>query len=688
MATVTVPALAAAATAQPVNAWAVGYGGTSIMWNWGNVALTPAGNTVFAGQMYGGSPNSNTFGSLSWGPTASGCADAYFAQAGGGTGTAQWMTGTSTWSVSGSPPGCVEPYAVHPGPDSSILVSALSGTGEIVGNPSIATLEQSFAGKIAPDGTWAWASTYQVSNPIADQGFGIIGLSPVPGGSGASIIVGRTDDDAQVFGPTTFTNLRYPHIVRVNADGSFGAGLAADNVTGTGANDGRTGGWGVIARADGSAVAAGSFAASGSITFGTTTLAGSGDGDADYWFAKGTPGGAWEWATKVRAHGVHNGWAWPTAKEMGTDAAGNIYVIIPFDGTATFVNASGTSPVVTTPLAKDTAVAKMDKDGVWQWAVRLGTPGISGSGNRGGGLSTLADGTSVIVSDFSGTLTLGETTLTADGGSDVLLAAIGPDGTWLWARKDGGANDQRGLAVSATSDGRVAIQGDMTAPATFGSQTLSSGIAYVANYWMAPQAPTNVKAVGGDRSATISWDSLGSGVTSYTVTAAPGGASCTVRAPATTCTITGLTPGVKYTFSVTGTGPGGTGPAGSADAVPTSTTPAEQKAAEADPLIALPAAVVLRGATLLATVRPSVAGTVRVTVTLRGRGVGTVTTTATTAGRMRVAVPLSRWARAQIRRGPVTLRVTTRLTDGAGKTATASRTVKAGRVTPVVPVTG
>jgi Fibronectin type III domain len=52
-------------------------------------------------------------------------------------------------------------------------------------------------------------------------------------------------------------------------------------------------------------------------------------------------------------------------------------------------------------------------------------------------------------------------------------------------------------------------------------------------------------------------DDGGTPVMSYTVTAGPGGGSCTVNAPATSCTITGLTNGTAYTFTVTATNAAG-----------------------------------------------------------------------------------------------------------------------------------
>ena len=69
-----------------------------------------------------------------------------------------------------------------------------------------------------------------------------------------------------------------------------------------------------------------------------------------------------------------------------------------------------------------------------------------------------------------------------------------------------------------------------------------------------PAKPTGVDAVPGDGLAKVSWvapaDEGSSAVTGYTATASPGGASCTVDAPSTTCTITGLSNGTAYTVTV------------------------------------------------------------------------------------------------------------------------------------------
>ena len=103
----------------------------------------------------------------------------------------------------------------------------------------------------------------------------------------------------------------------------------------------------------------------------------------------------------------------------------------------------------------------------------------------------------------------------------------------------------------------------------------------------APSAPTNVEASPGNAQATVSWTAPssdgGSAITSYTVTSDPGEQTCVVDSGdplPTTCTVTGLTNGTAYTFTVTATNAVGTSAPSTASA---SVTPVSAPAAEANP---------------------------------------------------------------------------------------------------------
>ncbi len=103
-----------------------------------------------------------------------------------------------------------------------------------------------------------------------------------------------------------------------------------------------------------------------------------------------------------------------------------------------------------------------------------------------------------------------------------------------------------------------------------------------------PGAPTGVSATPGNASASVSWTAPGSNggaaITGYTATASPGGATCTTAALG--CTVSGLTNGTSYTFSVRATNWAGTGAAsGASPAV----TPATVPDAPTDVTLDLPA---------------------------------------------------------------------------------------------------
>jgi hypothetical protein len=109
------------------------------------------------------------------------------------------------------------------------------------------------------------------------------------------------------------------------------------------------------------------------------------------------------------------------------------------------------------------------------------------------------------------------------------------------------------------------------------AQSANSGLLYVAPPTI-PAAPSSVRATAGNASASISWTAPsndgGSPITGYRVVASPGGQQVTTSGTSRTATVSGLTNGTTYSFTVTAINAVGAGPASSASNAVTPVAPA------------------------------------------------------------------------------------------------------------------
>lgn len=150
---------------------------------------------------------------------------------------------------------------------------------------------------------------------------------------------------------------------------------------------------------------------------------------------------------------------------------------------------------------------------------------------------------------------------------------------WLSPSSNGGATITGYEATASPGDFKCSTQGSLTCEiaglvngTAYNVQVVainSAGMSAVAAANDAatprtvPSAPGAVTAVPSEGQAVVSWTAPqsdgGSSITGYTAVSAPGGRSCTTTG-ALSCTVTGLTNGIAYTFTVSASNTAGASP--------------------------------------------------------------------------------------------------------------------------------
>ncbi len=637
-----------AAAAVPSFSWATKAGGLGNDYANGVSAL-PDGSSIITGGFTG----TAIFGATSL-TSSAGSVDTFTAKVN--------ADGSYAWATKGGGLGYDTALGVSVLSDgSSIITGQFAGTATFgATNFTSAGSDDSFIAKLNADGSYAWA--------IKGGGTGTDvanGVSALPDGS--SIITGNFDGTA-TFGATTLESDAGSvdtFTAKVNADGSYAWAIKGGGTGAAIASD-------VSALPDGSSIITGQF--SGTAIFGATSFTSA--GLQDTFTAKVNADGSYAWATKG------GGLGYDTAIGVSVLSDGSSIITGSFAGTAAFGATNFTSAG-----SDDTFIAKLNADGTYAWAIKGGGTGD----DYAAGVSVLPDGSSIITGSFTGTAIFGATNFTSAGLQDTFTAKLNADGTYAWAIKGGGLGTDAVFGVSVLPDGSSIITGQFSGTATFGATNLTSagGVdSFTARILAdAPQAPTGASASSGIRKATITWTAVAGGlVSSYTATAAPGGATCTAVAPAVTCTITNLTAGTSYSATVTATNPQGTSPPSQASNAVTPTDVAPPPTDVAPP----PTAPVNTF-----TIKSLKGGAQKITTQLNLPGPGKVTQVATTklskkartmivctarktvakSGTMTIICSLSAKARAARKKHSLKLRLVTTFTPSGGTAKSVGKTL-------------
>ena len=182
-------------------------------------------------------------------------------------------------------------------------------------------------------------------------------------------------------------------------------------------------------------------------TFGNNTFT-SGMYAKDIIVAKLDAKGDYLWSTAVDGENYMYSWA----ESVSATSDGGAIVAGRLEGTATF----GSTTISSQSGSQDGFIAKINKDGVWQWAKRIG----GSQTDVANAVSVAQDGGALVVGSFEGNAEFGDTTLSSFANtSDIFVAKISSNGTWVWATRAGGGSSDGATRVSLASDGGAIVVG-------------------------------------------------------------------------------------------------------------------------------------------------------------------------------------------------------------------------------------
>lgn len=177
------------------------------------------------------------------------------------------------------------------------------------------------------------------------------------------------------------------------------------------------------------------------------------EGNGDVYLAKYSNAGVYLWSFRLGNY-FHD-----LGSDIAVDADGNVYLTGYFRVTVDFD--PGPAEAILSPMSeRDVFVAKYDTDGNYLWAMNHA---YGGNVERYPALGLDPQGNVLVTGEFFGSPDFdpgpGTGIITSNGNQDIFLAKYTADGDFLWARGMGGAEYDRGMDVTADSEGNIYVTG-------------------------------------------------------------------------------------------------------------------------------------------------------------------------------------------------------------------------------------
>jgi hypothetical protein len=255
------------------------------------------------------------------------------------------------------------------------------------------------------------------------------------------------------------------------------------------------GGAGIAVDGAGSVYATGWFQGTADFDPGPGTSNLSSTDSADVFVSKLDRDGSLVWAKQM------GGTSYDAGAGLAVDAAGNVYTVGQFQGTADFDPGPG-SVNLSSAGKEDIFVSKLDRAGNLAWAKQMGGT----SSDYGYSLAVDAAGNVYTTGYFGGTADFdpGPETLnlSSAGGPDIFASKLDRAGNFVWVKQVGGTGSDAGYGLAVDAAGNVYTAGLFMSTADFdpgpGTFNLSSagGPDIFVSKLSGPPAP--IKPAGGD----------------------------------------------------------------------------------------------------------------------------------------------------------------------------------------------